>query len=184
MTKTLSILTILFFSLTVKSQDIEQQYANLTDQWLELSEILQSYEGLSAFCKTPELRDYSLDILSQLHHYDSVVLEFLHEPDTETVIGSKEYRRSLKDIEKFENDYDNRSFMAFLRNSCIARNELEKDKEELVNGYGSDSYDGQVLVLENELGKFMRHLDRRIVHIEKHLHLIHPDRFQYLVDAR
>ncbi len=158
---------------------IEEEYDRLTQSWLELSGVLKSYKGLSDFCDQPKFRDYTVELLKQLHHYDSVVLDFLNDPTTAVMIGHKEHQKTLKEIEGFETKYDIRSFIEFLRESCITRNVLEKNKQDLLMGQGADSYDGQVYILESDIVKFLNHIDKRIVSIDEHLHRIHPDKFQY-----
>jgi hypothetical protein len=158
---------------------IEQTYDVLTEKWLAVSENLKHYEGLSSFCLTPEYRKYASEILTMLHHYDSVVLAFLLEPGTEAIIGHQEYKRTLTEIEEFETKYDIKSFMLFLRESCVTRNDLEKNKKTLQLDFGMYGYDGQITVLEADLTKFLNHIDKRVVSIDTHLHRIHPDRFQF-----
>ncbi len=70
-------------------EHIEAQYDELTQQWLELSEVLKLYEGLSAFCHDEEFREYATTILEKIHHCDSVMLDFLNDPSTALVIGQK-----------------------------------------------------------------------------------------------
>ncbi len=158
---------------------IEHAYDVLTEKWLAVSENLTHYEGLSSFCLTPEYRKHAVEILTMLHHYDSVVLAFLNEPSTEAIIGHHEYKRTLAEIQKFEKKYDIKSFMTFLKESCITRNDLEKNKKTLVLESGMYSYDGQITILESDLSKFLHHIDKRVVSIDTHLHRIHPDRFQF-----
>ncbi|MEP0984111.1 hypothetical protein [Ekhidna sp.] len=161
---------------SLKAQNVEDQYEELTNKWLEVSLALKNYDGLSQFCQNPEFREYSITILRDLHHFDSVIIDFLHEPTTELLIGKKEYQKTLKDINNFEVKYSNQAFLNFLRESCITRNDLEKNKEELKKDIGMNSFDGQVLVLESGLSKYLKHIDKRILAIEKHMHMIHPDR--------
>ncbi|MEP1035552.1 hypothetical protein [Ekhidna sp.] len=172
----LLVILILGSTLTVKAQNVEEQYETLTNQWLEVSVELKSYNGLSKFCQSQEFRGYAVNILSDLHHFDSVMINFLHEPTTELLIGKKEYQKSLKDINNFEAKYSTKGFLDFLRESCITRNDLEKNKEDLKKDIGMNSFDGQVLVLESGLTKYLKHIDKRILAIEKHMHMIHPDR--------
>lgn len=179
-TRTIQILFILSLANFGRAQSItlEEEYDRLTDSWLEVSEVLKEYQGLSDFCIDPKFRDYTVVLLKQLHHYDSVVLDFLHDPATAILLDQKEYNKTMKDISKFESKYGIRDFISFLNESCITRNTLEKNKKDLVYGQGADSYDGQIIVLESDLVKFLKHIDKRIVSIDEHLHKIHPDKFQ------
>jgi len=172
--------TILFLSIMANAQDftIEDKYDQLTEKWLELSNELKSYAGLSEFCVNDEFRDYTTSILSEMHHYDSVVLKFLREPGAEELIGHHEYKVTLDEIEKLEEEGGIKEFIHFLRNSCITRNDLEKNKVNLKNDLGMYSYDGQIVVLETDIHRFLTQIDKRVISIDKHLHKIHPDRFQ------
>ncbi|MEQ9467651.1 MAG: hypothetical protein RLN88_09575 [Ekhidna sp.] len=154
--------------------DIEEEYEDLTNQWLTISEDLSHYGGLSAFCSSEEYRTYTMDILNLLHHYDSVVLDLLKNPTLDIDISSKEYRKTMSDIAKFEEEYDLKGFISFLKESCITRRDLEKDKEDLKKEVGMYSYDGQVMMLETDLNKFMHRINKRIVAINDHVHKIHP----------
>lgn len=170
-------------SVAVQSQSgglsIEQEYDILTEKWLEVSKELKSYSGLSGFCVQPEFRNHAVGMLKQLHHYDSVVLEFLYDPATEILIGHHEYKVIMHEISSFETKYGIKSFLDFLRESCVTRNDLEKNKKTLELESGMYSYDGQIAVLEADITKFLHHIDKRVVSIDKHLHRIHPDRFQF-----
>ena len=160
--------------------DIEEEYEFLTEQWLFVSEDLSHYYGLSAFCTNGEYREFAIEILELLHHYDSVVLDILKNPTSDIDISSKEYRKTMDDIASFEGDYDVKSFISFLRESCITRNDLERNKEDLKREVGMYSYDGQVMMLETDLRKFMKKIDKRIVSINEHIHKIHPSQVKPL----
>ena len=141
-----------------------------------MSEDISHYYGLSAFCTNSEYRTYTIEVLELLHHYDSMVLDLLKDPTVEIDISSHEYKKTMKDIEKFEGDYDLKGFIAFLRESCTTRNQLERDKQDLKKEMGMYSYDGQVMMLETEVNKFLNKIDKRILAINKHIHHIHPDK--------
>ena len=174
-------LSLVHFSSTVKGQsyvsvNIEEEYEFLTEHWLKMSEDISHYYGLSAFCTNSEYRAYTSEVLELLHHYDSMVLDLLKDPTADIDISSHEYKKTMKDIEKFEGDYDLKGFISFLRESCITRNQLERDKEDLKKEVGMYSYDGQVMMIETEVNKFLGKIDKRILAINKHIHHIHPDK--------
>lgn len=172
----ISIILLLIQVVSINAQKVEEQYAVLTRQWLEVSEKLKQYDGLSEFCQQNTFRTYTINILEHLHHFDSVMIDFLHEPTTALLIDAKEYEKTLKDIQEFETKFSNKAFLAYLRESCNTRNDLERHKEDLKKEVGMNSYDGQIVVLESGLNKFLKHIDKRIIAIEKHMHMIHPDR--------
>lgn len=156
--------------------NIEDEYEFLTGHWLKMSEDISHYYGLSAFCTNSEYRTYTIEVLELLHHYDSVMIDLLKDPTADIDISSHEYKKTMKDIERFEGDYDLKGFIAFLRESCITRNQLERDKETLKKEVGMYSYDGQVMMLEAEVNKYLKKIDKRILAINKHIHHIHPDK--------
>lgn len=159
-----------------QAQMIEEEFDALTAEWLEISEQLKTYDGLGYFCKSKEFRETSLSVLRQLHHYDSLILEVLLETDESKLgVSHREYKHTLRDIEKFEEEYGIREFIAFLKEGCVTWKGLEKDKEMLVKESGMYSYDGQLLVLETQLGKFLKHIDKKVIAIDEHIHLIHID---------
>lgn len=179
-----SLLVSLFFcgivtsGIEVKAQtnsSIEQQYDLLTAQWLELSGNLKTYQGLNTFCTSPEYRTSSIEVLGHLHHFDSLVLDLMKEHQGEFAISHKEFKATLKDIEKFETEYGIKAFITVLKGCCDSRRDLERHKKELVNEIGANSYDGQILILENYLRKFLHHIDKKVLAIDDHLHMIHPD---------
>jgi FPC/CPF motif-containing protein YcgG len=154
---------------------IEEMYDKLTEEWLQASKGLKSYAGLGDFCTHVEQRKKILDILHQLHHYDSLVLEILLKHEHELDGSHKEHLKTLKDIEKFEHKFTARGFIGFLRESCVTRADLEKNKTILQKEVGTNSYDGQIHILETHLIKFLKHIDHRVLAIDHHIHKIHPD---------
>ena len=164
--------------MTTKAQpSIEDYYDELTTDWVELSDVLKTYEGLSEFCVNQEFRDYSMSLLASIHHVDSIVLDFLKEPATERVIGTHEYHATLKEIHKMEIEYSSWEFMNFLRESCLERKELEKNKRDQGPATAQSGFDGEILVLETSLNKYLKHVDKRVRNMGDHIHRIHPDRF-------
>lgn len=155
--------------------NIEEEYDLLTEHWLEASDVLKTYDGLGLLCNDAKFRHNTLEILSLIHHYDSVLLDLMKDPTVELEISSHEYRKTMKELQAFEAEYGVKSFVSFLKESCITRRDLERNKEELQKDSGMYSYDGQRLVLETNLGKFLKHIDKKVVSIDKHIHHIHPD---------
>ncbi len=157
---------------------IEEEYDHLTAQWLEVSGELKTYSGLTTFCKSAEYSTQTIGILEALHHYDSIVLDIMKNNPINHDVSHREYKKTSKDIGKFETEYGIKGFIGFLKESCNTRKDLEKNKKELMKESGMYSYDGQLLVLETQLIKFLKHIDKRVVSIDNHLHMIHPDQIQ------
>lgn len=163
------------YAQTYGSRNIEDEFDFLTANWLEVSGELKTYNGLDRFCSSPEFRETTIDILGLLHHYDSLILDILTDPSNKLEIAHREYKHTIKDIQKFEEEYSINEFIGFLRESCATRKELERDKKNLVKESGMYSYDGQILVLETQLRKFLKHLDKKVIAIDDHVHMIHID---------
>lgn len=168
-------LLIGYSSSSQTATSIEDDFDLLTSEWLRISGDMKTYHGLNEFCTSREYRKTALDILDLLHHYDSIVLETLLDPSNNLEISHREYRKTIKDIEEFETEYGIKDFIAFLRESCSTRNELERSKDDLVKDSGVYSYDGQILVLETQLRRYLKNIDKTILAIDDHLHLIHVD---------
>ncbi|MEQ8471222.1 MAG: hypothetical protein RIC35_08550 [Marinoscillum sp.] len=160
------------------SVTIEQDYQLLTERFSELANTLASYDGMGEFCAEPDFRAETISILSYLHHYDSLVLQLMLDPTSGMDISHREFKKTMADIQKFEDDYSVEAFVDVLKESCLARNAMEKDADDLRKESGVYSYDGQKLILETKLAKYMKHLVKRLVAIEEHIHLIHPDQLQ------
>ena len=181
----LSILLVFSLVWPLQAQDfpvsIEDEYDRLTAKWLEVSDGLKTYDGLSEFCANPNYRNDIITVLEHLHHYDSLVLDLLLDPTANTSdISHHEYKRSLSDIQKLEGDFDMNTFISFLKTSCLTRRDLERDKEDLKKESGIYSYDGQLLMLETQLGKFLKHIDKKVVLVDEHVHKIHNDQIRPL----
>lgn len=174
---TLLFVVFAFFGLkpVAAQYHIEDEYDLLTAQWLETSEQLKTYSGLGAFCNNANFRNETIETLQLIHHYDSLVLDILQDPTLIADVSHREYKRTMKDLEKMETDYSIKSFIDVLRESCITRKTLEQDRDELQKESGMYSYDGQVMVMETKLNKFLKHIDKKIEDMDAHIHKIHPD---------
>ena len=157
---------------------IEEDFEVLTQQWHQVSDRLVTYEGLGQFCGSPDFRQESIQILSTIHHIDSLIMDLMMDPTSGLEVSKQEYKKTLDDIRKFESEYGIRSFIEFLRESCLTRNELEANIDDLKNENGIYSYDGQVLMLETRLEKYLKHLGKKVDAIDEHVHHIHPDQLK------
>lgn len=154
-----------------QDETLGQKIDELTYQWDLKSKELNSYEGLSEFCQDQAYRDDFVIMLNDIHHYDSVLYQRLLK--AARISDSKEISKAIKDIEKFEDGYSMKKFIHFLHDECIDRNDIEKHAKELKSEIGSESYSGQIYILENELNKYVKHITTRVDHIRKHAHHLH-----------
>lgn len=157
------------------STTLESRYAKASTDWLLCAEKLRTYDGLTTFCNNVDYRKETINLLGLIHHYDSLVLRYVSDPANTTDLSHRDYRSTLKDIGKFEEEYSVKSFIVHLKNNCGELREIERSKEELKNNSGMYSYDGQKLILETELGNYLKHTEKRVREIEKHVHLLHMD---------
>lgn len=145
---------------------------DLTYKWDDEAKTLDNYDGLAKFCVNEGYRLAIIKLLKDIHHYDSVLYDRLVKASR---FGnqSHEIKKTISDIEKFEEGYDMKSFIHFLHTECSARNEIEKNSDKLKEDIGFYSYDGQIYVLENELAKFVSHITKRVDTIRDHVHHLH-----------
>ncbi|MFT6865829.1 MAG: hypothetical protein ACJA08_000655 [Cyclobacteriaceae bacterium] len=163
----------MFLSQIAFGQDetLGQKIDDITFKWDYKSKELNSYEGLSKFCLEKEYREDFISMLHDIHHYDSVLYQRLLKASR--ISDSKEISKAIKDIEKFEESYSMKKFMHFLHDECQDRNDIEKHAKELKSEIGSESYSGQIYIIENELNKYIKHITARVDHIRKHVHHLH-----------
>lgn len=153
------------------TETLGQKIDELTYQWDEEAVGLNNYPGLSRFCTSAEYRGEIITLLQDIHHYDSVLYNRLS--TAARFNNDHEIKSTLKEIEKFEGDYDMKSFIHFLHEECELRNEIEHNAEELKNDIGANSYDGQIYIIETELNKYIKHITKRVDNIRKHVHHLH-----------
>lgn len=164
--------SFLFFSslgLFAQEQErLDDKIDEITYDWDLEADKLSSYEGLQELCFDEEYRKKILKLLDDIHHYDTVLYNVLTKLSRTN--DDKEIKKTLKDIKKFETEYDSKSFIHFMNGECKAMNEIEKNSEETANDVGINSYSGQVYLLETELFKYVKHVTARVDKIRLHVH--------------
>lgn len=175
----LALSTISFLSLAQtatleEKESLEKEFDKVAQEWHTISKVIDNYEGLAEYCGSAQFKKDVVTSIGKVHHFDSLIMDkiqapsFVHE-------NAKEERKTLKSIEEFESEYRIPSFIEHLKSECDARHDIEKDRENTANEIGAESYSGQVYLIELELYKYIHHIDKRLDHIEKHLHKIHID---------
>ncbi len=154
---------------------LEKDYDLLVVAWENLSAELKTYSGLQSYCKSDEYKKSTIDILEQIHHYDTLILDVISSKEALAKLDEKEKASTLKEIEKFESEYSVLAFIAKLTEECKYSREIEKEKKYSKTDIGANSYDGQILLLETDLSKFINHIDTRVEHIDDHIHKLHID---------
>ena len=110
-------------------------------------------------------------MLKEIHHYDSVLLDRLNRASRFS--KDKKITKVLKDIAAFEEDYSMNEFIAFLFDECQGIQEIEKNREDLEDEIGQESYDGKRYIIETELAKYIHHITKRVDVIRDHVHHLH-----------
>ncbi|WP_339789291.1 MAG: hypothetical protein ACMVP2_27250 [Imperialibacter sp.] len=153
------------------SVSIVKKFDELVLKWDLLAVELGQYEGLDKYCTDKSYQDNVIKTLEEIHHYDTLLYQTLAKKARYD--KSAEIKKTLKQIEEFETEYKGPSFLKKLHDECVGRREIEKDYKETRNDIGMNSYDGQVLVLEADLNKYVQHITRLMDHIEEHIHHLH-----------
>ena len=165
MRRTLFVLGLftLLFSTLAQEESVGAKLEELTTKWDGEAEKLSNYDGLTQFCLDKNYRSEMVGTSKGIHHYDSVLYQEIAKKVRYG--GSGEMKKTLKDIEKFENGYTIKDFLTFLNEECIARSAIEKNARKT----GEDK-DGEVYMLETELAKYVKHITKRIDVIREHVH--------------
>ncbi len=173
MHKLSSTLILIFTNLGVLfAQDpkerLDDRIDEVTYQWDLEADKLATYEGLLVVCTDKPYRTEIISLLNEIHHLDSVLYEVL--VDLSRVNTDKEIRKTIKEIEQFENEYNTKSFIHFMSQECKASREIEKDSKYTRNEVGETSYSGQIYILETELFKYVKQITQRVDKIRIHVH--------------
>ncbi len=171
--KSLSIIGLVL-SISIFGQEgetIGKTIDDLTYAWDLESTKLDKYDGFRKFCGDAAYRGEIIEILNNIHHYDSILYDRLSQ--TQRFKHSKEIAKTLKDIRKFEKEYDMKSFLTFLKDECVGVNDIEKHKKDLVDEIGQESYDGRKYILITEIAKYIHHITKRVDLLREHVHHLH-----------
>lgn len=152
-------------------ESLGKKIDELTYAWDLEADNLDTYEGMMKFCSNRDYRLETIQLLHDIHHYDSVLLERLQRASRFS--KNHEVQKTLKDIEKFETEYSMKEFIAFLYEECKGMSELEKNRETIMDDVADESYDGKRYILETEIAKYIHHITKRVDVIREHVHHLH-----------
>lgn len=163
------VLLLMFFTVhTLSAQDesenIVQIIDDLTIQWDEGAEKLDSYEGLRDYCRIKPYRDKTMKLLDQIHHYDTVL--YLIVKEKYAVDSDPEAKATIDDIETLETDYTTKSFIVFLREECQEFNYVENN----LGKAKGEEYEEEVKTIEKELDKYIKAITKQVDTIDEHVH--------------
>lgn len=155
---------------------IADQFDVVTIDWVDKSKTLKTYEGVSAFCRNPVFRKSVNRLLTVIHEYDSLILSKLEDPSSYLSLDKKEEKKTLSDIRDLEGHYGMKEFDEHMREACVFRREIESNAENLKKGLGDESYDSKILVLETSQTRYFNKIDKLVLRIDEHLHVLHIDK--------
>lgn len=164
----------LFLSIAVgyaqdeNNERLDEKIDEITYKWDLEADKLSSYEGLQSLCSDEEYRKGIFVLLEEIHHYDTVLYGILVKLSRTS--KDKEIEKTLKDIKKFEEEYNTKAFVHFMNEECKAMVDIEKHADETRNDVGTNSYSGQIYLLETELFKYVKHVTDRVDKIRQHVH--------------
>ncbi|MEO9868854.1 hypothetical protein [Ekhidna sp.] len=164
-------LSILLFTVYIaypQEERLDEKIDKITYDWDLEADKLSTYEGLQFLCTDTDYRSKILTLLDDIHHYDTVLYGVLLKISKTS--DDKEVKKTLKDIKKFEDEYNTQSFVHFMNEECQVQREIERNSEETANDVGINSYSGQVYLLETELYKYVKHVTARVDKIRIHVH--------------
>ena len=164
MKKVILLSTALFAFMSVNAQEnIGQKIEELTLTWDREAEELGSYSALKEFCNNADYRGTIVGTLKGIHHYDSVLYDALSQKARYG--GSKEITKTLKDIEKLEEESSIKDFLAYLNEECKAQYQIEKEGRKT-----GENMDSEIYLLETELQKYVKHITKRVDLVRDHVH--------------
>ncbi|SMD31733.1 hypothetical protein SAMN04488029_0068 [Reichenbachiella faecimaris] len=125
---------------------------------------MESYEGMKTYCHSKTYRKEILDLLRQIHHYDTTLYFTVTDKyDTNADPAAKE---TLDDIVTLETDYTNKKFVAFLKNECEKVIHIEKNLAKKDSG----GFDKDIAALEDELILYIDAVTERVDLVDEHIH--------------
>ena len=155
---------------TETDERLDDKIDQITYDWDLEADKLSSYEGLQNLCTDETYRQKIFSLLNDIHHYDTVLYGVLIK--LQKTSKDKEIVKALKDIKKFEKEYNTKSFIHFMNEECKVLIDIEKHADDTRNEVGYTSYSGQVYLLETELFRYVKHVTDRVDKIRKHVHHI------------
>jgi len=154
-----------------ENESLVKRFDDLTNKWYLVSGEIKTYEGLNRYCSDPAFRESIIQVLDEIHHYDSLL--YTRVSQKARFSSNHEIKKVLEQIEEFEEKYKADSFFATLREECSEQRTVERHANATRNDIGSASYDNQVVVLEAHLNRYVNQITRLMDHIKEHIHHLH-----------
>lgn len=164
---TSSLLLLCIFCSSAQDVDIVKIVDALTIKWDKRASDLETYMGMKYYCTADKYRNETIDLLDDIHHYDTLLYGIVTRKYADT--KDKEAEATLKDIIELEAEYTTANFKAFLSEECEKFAEIEEKRNE------GGSYAKDVEKLEKELVKYVGSITQRIDLIDEHIHHLDLD---------
>ncbi|WP_420319078.1 hypothetical protein [Ekhidna sp.] len=162
---------LMIFSLYIFAQEDEATVVKAVDEltinWDNEAEKLQTYEGLGSFCGESVYRKKIIAMLDEIHHYDTLLYGIVTRKFEAN--QDQEAKATLDDIQTLESYYTTRSFRDFIHQECNTYNDIEKN---LGRAKGPE-YEKEVKALEDELKRYVVEITKQIDLIDEHVHHLH-----------
>ena len=167
------ILTAFFidFANAQEEETLSEAIDRISFHWDTEALVLETYDGLTKFCKDTEYRTSIIDLMNEIHHYDSVLYQKAKIAQTRS--SDHEIDKLIKDLESIEGKYSFKNFIHFLKIECDGQKALEKNSLDLKTAMGEESFDGQKYVIEVEMQRYVKHLTKKVDLVRKHVHHLH-----------
>jgi len=166
-------LSIVFFAIVLslnsvlaqkKSNDIIFIVDELRTAWDIEALKIESYDGMKEYCHSKPYRKNVLDLLKQIHHYDTTLYYTVTDKyDTNADLAAKE---TLDDIMTLETEYTNPKFVKFLKAECEKVIHIEKNMAKKDSG----GFDKDIAALETELIQYIDAVTERVDLVDEHIH--------------
>ncbi|WP_456461966.1 hypothetical protein [Reichenbachiella sp.] len=164
-------LTFLLFSLSTlsltaqkKVNDIIFIVDELRTTWDIEALKMEKYDGMREYCHSKPYRNKILDLLDQIHHYDTTL--YYTVSDKYDVSSDPEAKETLADIMTLETVYTNPNFVAFLKKECEKVIHIEKNMAKKDSG----GFDKDISALEEELIEYIDAVTERVDLVDEHIH--------------
>lgn len=168
----MKILTTLLFALCgsllfAQETQIAKTIDDLTIKWDANAIKLETYKGLGQFCSESAYRKQVIDLLDEIHHYDTLLYGIVNRKFDAS--KDAEAKATIDDISTLEAKYTTKAFRNFIHQECNSYNEIEKN----LGSKKGKAYDKEVKKLEKELIKYVEEVTKQIDLIDEHVHHLH-----------
>lgn len=147
-----------------KTKDIIFIMDELRTAWDIEALKMESYEGMKEYCHSKAYRKDVLNLLRQIHHYDTTL--YFTVTDKYDSKSDAEAKETLNDIMTLETDYTNKKFVSFLKKECEKVIDIEKNLAKKDSG----GFDKDIAALEEELIQYIDAITERVDLVDEHIH--------------